>query len=418
MRVEVVTIGDELLLGHTIDTNAAWLARELAAVGISIVRRCTVGDAVTDIAAAVGEALARTGGVITTGGLGPTSDDRTKPAIAALFGRALCFDDVLWQGLRQMWRDRGRAGEPPDANRQQVMIPEGAIVLPNRHGSAPGIFLTDDRGRWVAMLPGVPREMRGLFADELLPRLKTRLVRQDRVVRSLTLRTTGVAESQLPELLGANADGSDRVELAYLPSPEGVDLRLTVRNVSGDEADAALQAAASPVRDLLGRYRYAEGKTDLVEVVLELCRARSLLIAVAESCTGGLLGARLTSISGSSDVVAGGVIAYSNAVKERLLGVSPDTLTRFGAVSEPVAREMAAGVRSALKSNIGMAITGVAGPSGGTPDKPVGLVWIAVDFGSSVRTYGGRYFGDRAEIRFRATQSALDIARRELLDHR
>src|SRR5687767_4442666 len=196
MVVEIVTIGDELLLGETIDINAVWLARELGAVGISVVRRTTVGDGAGAISAAVREALYRTGGVITTGGLGPTSDDRTRPAIAALFGRELRHDDAIWQGLRTLWRERGRTGEPPESNRQQALVPEGATVLHNRHGTAPGLLLEDEEGRWVAMLPGVPREMKGLMSDELLPRLRERTSDNRLVIRSLTLRTTAIAESQ------------------------------------------------------------------------------------------------------------------------------------------------------------------------------------------------------------------------------
>src|SRR6185503_7895658 len=226
MNVELVTIGDELLLGQTIDVNAVQLARELGSIGISVVRRTTVGDGAAAITDAVREALDRTGAVITTGGLGPTSDDRTKPALAALFGRELIFDEALWEGLRRLWRERGRPGEPPESNRQQVMIPAGARVLHNRHGTAPGIFLADENDRWVAMLPGVPREMRGLLADELVPLLRDRVADDRRVVRSLTLRTTGIAESQLPELLGEYASGFEHMSLAYLPGQEGVDLRL------------------------------------------------------------------------------------------------------------------------------------------------------------------------------------------------
>jgi nicotinamide-nucleotide amidase len=414
MNVEIVTIGDELLLGQTIDINAVWLARELAAIGVSVVRRSTVGDGAAAITDAVREALDRTGAVITTGGLGPTSDDRTKPAIAALFGRSLRFDAELWEGIRRLWRDRGRPGDPPEANRQQVMIPEGARILDNRHGTAPGIFLEDERGRWVAMLPGVPREMRGLLADELIPVLRARSSDDVRVVRSLTLRTTGVAESQIPALLEQDADGFGTVSLAYLPGQEGVDLRLTVHDTRPDEADRLLEAAAARLRERLGRYRYAEGPTDLAAVVLDLCRERGLTLAVAESCTGGLLGARLTSISGASDVVTGGIIAYANAVKVAELGVAAAVIEHAGAVSEEVARAMATGVRQRLATDLGVGITGVAGPTGGTGDKPVGLVWVAVDFGARTRVFGGRLFGDRGEIRFRATQAALDMIRRGL----
>jgi nicotinamide-nucleotide amidase len=416
MDVEIVTIGDELLLGDTIDTNAAWIARELAQLGVSVVRRTTVGDETRSIADAVRGALARGHGVVTTGGLGPTADDRTKPAIAELFGQPLVFDAAQWERLRRFWRDRGRSGEPPDANRQQVMIPAGATVLPNSLGTAPGVLLEDERGGWVAVLPGVPREMRAMIRESLLPWLWARLPVERQVVRSLLVRCTGIAESQLPAVLGDLAEGVDGASLAYLPGQDGIDLRLTLRGVAAAEADRRLAAASRLVRERVGKYVYAEGPLDLAEVVLAMCRDRSLRLAVAESCTGGLLGARLTSISGASDVFMGGVIAYDDAVKTALLGVAEETLLRHGAVSEEVAREMAGGVRDRLGVDVGVAITGVAGPTGGTPEKPVGLVWVAVDFGWRQRVHGGRFHGDRAEIRHRASQAALDMIRRELAD--
>lgn len=414
MHLEILTVGDELLLGLTIDTNGPWLSRELAADGVQVARRASVGDHAAQIADAVRDALDRTGALITTGGLGPTADDLTAPTIAALFGRELVFDPAQWERIRQLWRERGRPGEPPDANRQQVMIPAGARVLSNRHGTAPGIFLEDERGRWVAMLPGVPREMRGIFNDELRPLVRARLGGVTSVVRTHTVRTTGVAESQLPSILGDLARGFDGMSLAYLPGQEGVDLRLTIAGAAPAEADARLAAGAALLGDRVGAYVYAQGATDLAEVVLTACRARGLRLAVAESCTGGLLGARVTSIPGSSDVFMGGIIAYDNAVKEGQLGVAAATLAAHGAVSEAVAREMAAGVRARLGTQVGVGITGVAGPDGGTPDKPVGLVWIAVDVDGEVRTFGGRLIGDRAEVRYRATQGALELIRRVL----
>jgi nicotinamide-nucleotide amidase len=414
MIVEIVTIGDELLLGETIDINAVWLARELGAVGISVVRRTTVGDGAAAISAAVREALYRTGAVITTGGLGPTSDDRTRPAIAALFGRELRHDDAIWEGLRAIWRERGRAGEPPESNRQQALVPEGATVLTNRHGTAPGLLLEDEEGRWVAMLPGVPREMRGLMGDELLPRLRDRTAADRRVIRSVTLRTTGIAESQLPDLLGEHADGFGTISLAYLPGQEGVDLRLTVRDVSSDDADRTLREAADTLRQRLGHHWYADGPTDLAEVVIAACRDSQKYLAVAESCTGGLLAARLTSVNGSSKAFRGGVVAYDNAVKIEQLGIDATVIDRAGAVSEDVARGMASGIRQLMRSQVGVGITGVAGPDGGTPEKPVGLVWIAVDHDGHQTVLGGRFIGDRAEIRFRATQAALNMIRKGL----
>lgn len=415
MQVELITIGDELLLGLTIDTNAAWLARELAGIGVRVAWRSTVGDRAQDIAAAVSQALDRTGGVITTGGLGPTADDLTKPAIAELFGRTLEFDAGLWEALQRLWRERGRSGELPEANRQQVMIPAGATILPNRHGTAPGIWLEDERGRWVAMLPGIPREMRGLANDEVFPRLRTRAGGDGAILRSLTLRTTGIAESSLPALLGEFAAEIDGMRVAYQPSPSGVDVRLTVDGTAPNETDERLQRAADELRRRIGLPIYGVDDQDLAEIVLRACRERGWRIAVAESCTGGLLGERLTNASGASDVFVGGVIAYDNAVKEHLLGVPNAELAAHGAVSESVAREMAKGARRSTGAQVGLAITGVAGPDGGTPEKPVGLVWHAVDTPLGTEAYGARLIGDRKEIRYRATQTVLDLLRR-LLD--
>src|SRR5687768_17512315 len=420
MRIESIAIGDELLLGFTIDTNHAHLARELAATGISVVRRTTVGDVAEDIADAVRDAIERTGGVITTGGLGPTSDDRTKESIAAVFGRDMRLDEEILASLEKRWRDRGWPGPLPTANRQQAMIPEGARILVNRHGSAPGIWLEDDRGRWVAMLPGVPREMRAMLADQLIPRLAARLGllsegsgSSSSVIASRTLRTTGIAESALADLLGNLGRSVDGLAPAFLPAVEGVDIRLTSTGLSGAEASQKLSGAFVKLRDVIGRYVYAEGGVDLAEVVLDECRARNVRIAVAESCTGGLLGARITAIPGASDVFLGGVLAYDNSVKTEILGVDASVLASHGAVSEPVALAMAQGVRARLSSDFGISITGVAGPGGGTPEKPVGTVWIAID-GATTRAVGLRLIGDRAEIRQRAAQAALDMLRRQL----
>ena len=417
MNVEVVTIGDELLLGFTVDTNAAHLARELAAAGIGVARRATVGDEPAQVAAAVKEALDRTGAVITTGGLGPTSDDLTKPSIAALFGRVMKFDDAIWEELKIRWKSYRWPGGIPESNKQQAMIPEGAVILKNRHGSAPGIWLEDERSptpRWVAMLPGVPREMRGMLADELLPRLRALTAGTPNVIVSRTLRTIGIGESALADLLGTLAKGPKGLPLAYLPSVEGTDLRLTSRDRSALEAARALDAGAAELRAVLGAYVYGEDKTDLAAVVLDLLRSRGMKIAVAESCTGGMLGARITAIAGSSDVMLGGVIAYADEVKESHLGVSAGTLRVHGAVSEETAREMAAGVCARFGAEVGVGITGIAGPAGGTPEKPVGTVCIAVSAGGAIRSTKVQMIGDRDEIRRRSAQAALNMVRRAL----
>lgn len=411
MRVELLTIGDELLLGFTIDTNSAFIGRELAELGVTVTRRATVGDDRDAIAAAVRDSLTRADGVITTGGLGPTSDDVTMEAVAVALGVELEPDAAVVARLEEIWRSRGRAEPLPPANLSQAMLPRGARVLPNHHGTAPGVFAERADGRWVAVLPGVPREMREMFTGSVRETLRA-LAPGDTVIQSLTVRTTGVPESRLPALLAEYAEGVDGLSLAYLPGVEGVDLRLTAHGLRAADAGEKLRAAARKLSTRLVPYAYAEGTTDLAEVVLESCRGRGRRIAVAESCTGGMLGQRLTAIPGSSDVFAGGVIAYDNEVKIELLGVDSGAIQRHGAVSEEVVTAMAAAARRRFGVDLGIGITGIAGPSGGTPEKPVGTVWIALATPDETVAKQLRLFGDRDEIRRRAAQAALDLVRR------
>jgi nicotinamide-nucleotide amidase len=414
MQIELLTIGDELLLGFTIDTNAAYLARALAAIGVEIVHRTTVGDDAEQIAAAVSEAIERTGALITTGGLGPTADDRTRPVIAKLFGRELVRDDAIVAQIEARFWRMSRA-KMPETNIVQAMVPTGARVLENHHGTAPGLWIEDAQSRWVAMLPGVPREMRGLTNDTIIPILRERIGAAPIAIVSRTLRTTGIGESALAERLGELSKGVDGMPLAFLPGWAGVDLRLTSRTLPPADAERALDSAAQMLRDVAGPVAYGVESEDLAELVLGMCRERGYTIATAESCTGGLLGARLTAIPGSSDVYVGGVIAYDNSVKTKLLGVSDVTLKKHGAVSEQAVREMSEGCLQTLGTKIGIGITGIAGPGGGTAEKPVGTVWIAVAGIGETRTLGRVYVGDREEIRLRATQAALDQVRRAVV---
>jgi nicotinamide-nucleotide amidase len=409
--IEIITIGDELLLGFTVDTNAAYAARQLADIGVVVTRRTTVGDDIAVIQDAVTAALDRTGAVLTTGGLGPTSDDMSKAAVARVFGRDMRLDEEHLRVLEERWRKRF-GGALPEANRAQAFLPAGAEKLVNNHGSAPGVWLQDAAGRWVAMLPGVPREMRGMLDDTLIPRL--RAASGGRVIRSRTLRTTGVAESALADRIEAMQPRLS-LPLAYLPSADGVDLRLTSRELPAGEADALLEEQSRLLVELLGDAIYTDGaepsRNDIAAIVLDACRSRGLTLAVAESCTGGLLGARLTAIPGSSDVVLGGVIAYANAVKTGVLGVDAAALGRDGAVSESVVLSMAAGARRVTGADVGIGITGIAGPGGGTADKPVGTVWIASDIQGRTASRRLKLIGDRDEIRYRAAQSALALVR-------
>jgi len=412
VKLEVVTIGTELLLGQILDTNAAELGRGLAAAGVEVVRRSSVADRPEAIRAAVADALERTGFVITTGGLGPTRDDMTKHEVAALFGKALQLDSAVLRSLEERFR---RLGRPmPAVNRTQAEVPEGATVLPNPRGTAPGLWVEDSRGRVVVMLPGVPSEMRGLLAEEVLPRLAA--LTSGAVVRSRSVRTTGIAESALAERVGAIEAEIAPLTLAYLPSTDGVELRVTAWGLRADEAERLLEAAATQLRQRAGEHAYGDDGKDLAAVVLDELRARKARLVVAESCTGGVLSARITAIPGASTVFIGGVVAYDNMVKSGTLDVRPELLDQYGAVSEQVVSAMAEGVQRQFAVEAALAITGIAGPTGGTAEKPVGTVWLAARYGAEARALKRVFPGDRNEIRARAAQAALDLLRRLLAD--
>ena len=412
MDLEIVTIGTELVLGHTIDTNAAYLARALAAIGARVPRKTSVPDEPDLMRDAIAGGLARTGIVVTSGGLGPTRDDRTKQVVADLFGVPLVTDAEYLARLEARWRRLGRSGAMPEANRTQAQRPAGATVLPNPRGSAPGLWLEGQPGL-VVMLPGVPHEFCGLTDDEVVPRLLARSG-PGGVTRSRTLRTTGIPESQLGDLLGPLEDELLPATLAYLPSFDGVDLRLTAWRMPPAEADAVLGRAAARVLGVVGDRCYGEDGADLAAVVLARARAAGGRIAVAESCTGGLVGARLTAVPGASTVFVGGVIAYDDAIKVRELEVPAEVIAGHGAVSEPVVRAMAAGAQRRFGAEAAIAVSGIAGPDGGTEEEPVGTVWLCAAWGADRRAVRIGFPGDRSEIRGRAAQAALDLLRRLL----
>jgi nicotinamide-nucleotide amidase len=409
VKIELVTIGTELLLGLTVDTNGAEVARTLAAQGVRVMRRTSVADRPDEIRDAVSAALGRTGAVLTTGGLGPTRDDITKKVIAELFDAPLEFDESVWANLLERFARLQR--KPAASNRSQAEVPRGATVLPNRWGTAPGLWL-EGRPGLAIMLPGVPLEMRQLLEHEVIPRLATRSGTS--VIRSLLVRTSGVPESSLAERMGEVESEIAPLTLAYLPGLEGVDLRLSAWNLNADEANRQLRSAADLLRARAGESVYGEGDSDLAALVLDEARSQGLHLAVAESCTGGLLGARLTEIAGSSDVFVGGVIAYDNAVKVEQLGVPPALLVEHGAVSEPVARAMAESAAGRFRVPAAVSITGIAGPGGGTPTKPVGTVWIGWALGGKVESRSFLFPGSRHEIRARAAQAALFLVYRRI----
>lgn len=404
--VEFVAIGDELVLGETQETNGSWLGQRLAREGIIVRRRTVVGDDAAEIRNAVVAALARCGAVICCGGLGPTPDDKTREAVASLYGWPL-EEDANWvQVLRSRFEARGLT--MPEVNRVQAAVPRGAVMLPNDVGTAPGLVLENEEHGLVVLLPGVPGELRWLTERHVVPLLRGRLGSARAPVSSRILRTTGLAESVLAERLGGIEAEIAPLTLAFLPTIFGIDLRLTSwGELPAGEAGTALDRAEAMIVERLGAAVYGRDREDLAAVVGEGLRARGLRVAVAESCTGGLLAKRLTDAPGSSDYMLGGLVTYADEAKTELLGVPPALIAEHGAVSEPVARAMLDGVRQRLGADAALSITGIAGPGGGTPAKPVGTVWIGAAVGdvASVALY--RLFGSRAEIRERSAQAAL-----------
>lgn len=377
MRAIILTIGDELLIGQIINTNASWLGEQLGASGIDLVRVTTIGDDAPELYRELERSLADSDLLILTGGLGPTHDDITRDVLSDYFDAELRFDADLSAAIEGRFKDRGR--RMPESNRSQAMVPEGFEVLPNPWGTAPGLWRevqVDGSDRLIAVLPGVPHEMKGLFRSEIQTRLRAR--KDLRVIRHRTLRTAGIGESALQERIGDLSDVlSPRLRLAFLASSSGVRLRMSAFAPSASAADVLLSRLERRLRARIEPYIYGTDDQTLEEVVGRMLADAGLTIAVAESCTGGHVSHQITNVSGSSAYMKGGIVAYSNEVKIELLGVDPATLEREGAVSRPVAESMAERIRDLLGADIGLSTTGVAGPTGGTADKPVGTVWIA-----------------------------------------
>jgi nicotinamide-nucleotide amidase len=409
--VELVSIGNELLLGETTDTNATWIAARLAAEGISVLRKTTVGDDVATIRDVLDAALRRCRTAICTGGLGPTPDDLTRHALAALYRRPLVVDDGWLDVLGERYARRGMP--MPAINRVQAEHPEGATLLPNARGTAPGIALDDDAHGLTILLPGVPAEMRGLVEAHVLPMLRQRL-RPAAPLESRIVRTAGVSEALLAERIADIAADVAPLALAFLPHGTGVDLRLTYAGTSAEAGRALLDRAIGRLCERLGDDVFALEVVDLAAVVGGMLRERGLTLALAESCTGGLVAKRMTDAAGASDYVGAGFVTYDNAAKRSMLGVSAATLETHGAVSEACAREMAEGARRAAGADVAVSITGIAGPGGGSDAKPVGTVWMAVALGAVTHARRIIFPGGRAEIRERSAQAALDMLRRAL----
>ena len=415
MKACILAVGSEMLTPFRVDTNSLFVTERLNAIGADVRLKAVVGDDAAELAQVIERALEWADLIVITGGLGPTEDDVTRDAVARALGLPLDVDEAIVDRLRDRFARRGMT--MPEINRRQAMVPRGAVVLPNPNGTAPGLWI-ERGGRGLALLPGPPREMKPmletLIAERLAPKAGGRgLFRR-------VLKITGRAESDVDAhaqpVYGKWTAERVPISTTILAVLGQIELHLTAAAATREDADLALDAAVGELQAALGPSVYSTDGRNLEVVVGDLLRERKLTIAVAESCTGGLLASRLTDVPGSSDYVERGVVCYSNRSKTEVLGVPEEMIREHGAVSEPVARAMAEAVRERARTNIGIGVTGIAGPGGGTPQKPVGTVAIAVvaDGDARVRTF--QFIGGRDMVKFQAAQSALNMTRLVVLN--
>lgn len=409
MKATIISVGNELLNGKTVNSNAAYIGEALFEIGIPTHKIITIGDTAAEIAGTLSMALEESDVVITTGGLGPTHDDITKKAVAEYFDSNLILNENILRKIEERFQRRGM--KMPAVNRNQALAPDKAELIDNPVGTAAGL-LFKEKGKFVFVLPGIPLEMQAMLDQSVIPFLKENCERRD--FRVHLYRTTGIPESKIYEICKDLFEQYPSYEIAFLPKYTGVEIRVAVDNDHSLEADKYPLFEQELYRRI-GKYIYAEGKQELEEVVGELLLRDRLTISVAESCTGGLIQDRLTNVSGSSEYFEGGVTTYSNESKAKFLGVKQTTLERFGAVSDEVAREMAAGCQQAYGTDLALATTGIAGPTGGTEAKPVGLIYIALATPQKVISKKFIFGGNRRMNKEAGAQAALEMLRRELL---
>lgn len=405
---ELLSIGDELLLGRTLDTNAHWLADQLHQAGVPLARVQQLPDDPRVIAEALKEALLRAEVVLTTGGLGPTSDDKTRDALREVFGGSIVTDETAWQKIEAYYKARGRALNP-NAHRMAYVL-ETALALDNPAGASPGMFFEAEGGRLAFALPGVPREMKAIFSTHILPRLVDRF--SDHILRTHTFRLVGIPESSLAaKLSDFEAALPPEFSLAYNPNAGRIDLRLQLRGpaTEAERLLAEFQARQQELPAALVNYHYAEGDTSLEEAIGLLLQANGLHIALAESLTGGSLAARLLSVPGASAYAKGAVVAYQNEIKTHLLGVPAALLASKGAVCSETAVAMAKGVRAALHADIGLSTTGIAGPSGGTMANPTGTFYVGYADAHTAWARRFQFPGERDRVIELADTTALHL---------
>ena len=410
LTAEIIAIGSEMLAPDRTDTNSLWLTEKLNQIGIEVKLKTIVGDDDARLEETIKDAARRSKVVITTGGLGPTEDDITRKITARALGRRLLLDEAVLAEIRQKFQSFGVT--MPERNSRQAMVIEDAVVLPNPNGTAPGLFI-DHQGTAIVLLPGPPREMRPMFENHVAGKLSGR-AGSLRVLRRM-LRVTGMGESVLDEKIAPIYTQYDNPVTTILFNQSEIEIHLTARGRTEKEANDLLDRLSAQIEERLGNAVFSFAGEKMEEVVGLKLALGGYTVSVAESCTGGLLAQRITEVPGSSKYFIGGVIAYANEVKTKELGVEPILLMEHGAVSGPVAEAMAEGVRTRVGTDFGLSITGIAGPDGGTEEKPVGTVFIAL--ADELKTEHRRLslFGDRNLVRWRASQAALDMLRRRLL---
>lgn len=410
LSAEIIAIGSELLTPDRTDTNSLWLTEKLNEIGIEVKLKTIVGDDELRLEETIKDALKRSEIVITTGGLGPTEDDITRACSARAIGRELIFREELAEELRERFRNWGR--EMPEINKRQAFVIEGARVLPNPHGSASGM-LVETGGKFLAVFPGPPRELKPMFENYVLPEFKK--MAGEIIVRRKILRVSGMGESAIDEAIAPIYKEYKTVQTSILFNRSEVEVHIIARSERQAEAEKLLEELSGKIVEKLGIAVFTTDGEQMEEVVGKLLTKNKKTVSLAESCTGGLIGERLTDVSGSSAYFIEGVIAYANEAKIRTLNVSPELIEKHGAVSAEVAEAMAKGMRERAATDFAISVTGVAGPTGGSEEKPVGLVYIGFADESQVKSLKLILPGDRYLIRWRASQAALDYLRRQIL---
>lgn len=407
MNVSLLTIGDEICIGQIVNTNSAWIAEQLTAIGAEVKIHIAVGDNSKDMTEQLSYALGMTEMVIITGGLGPTHDDITKPVLTDYFNDKLVFDEESYKNILNFLYHRGIT--PTERNRNLAYLPSKCTPLFNAVGTAPGM-LFEENGKYIISLPGVPAEMKYIMINSVIPFIKRIIVsRKDNVVLYKTLHTRGIPESLLAEKIGNVNEFLQSGTLAFLPSSKGVRLRIGVVGEDFEHNEREIERIETILRQKVGQFMFSSKNETLALVTGNLLTARNETIAVAESCTGGMLGAEFTANPGSSIYFYGGVIAYDNSIKENILGVNRTVLDRFGAVSSETAETMAKSIRNIFHTTYGISITGIAGPDGGTEEKPVGTVWIALATPDKVQAQKFFFGQDRETTRQKSVFSAINM---------